>query len=136
MAFRHGRFAEVTVNSVALSSFLDSCDLSMENDTAETTTFGKTWKTHLPGLNGASLSLSGNYDPTASTGPSATLVALLGAAAFPVVVEPGGDVNGQLRHSFNALLTSYSESSPVGDKVTISAEIIVDGAITTTEISS
>lgn len=134
MAFRHGRFAEVTVNSAALSTFCDSVELTMENDTAETTTFGKTWKTHLPGLNGGSVTLSGNYDPTASTGPAAVLEALLGAAAFAVDVYPGGNTSGQRKHAFNALLTSYSETSAVGDKVTFSAELILDGAVTTTTI--
>jgi hypothetical protein len=134
MAFRHGRFAEITVNSVALSTFCDEAELSLENDTAETTTFTKSWKTHIPGLNGGSLSLSGSYDPTASTGPAAVLEALIGAAAFPVVAEMGGNASGQRRHSFNALLTSYSESSPVGDKVIFSAELLADGAVTPTTI--
>lgn len=136
MAFRHGRFAEVTVNSVDLSAFCDEVEFEMENDTAETTTFGKSWKTHIPGLNGANLSMSGNYDPTASTGPAAVLAALLGAAAFPVEVFPGGDAAGQISHAFNALLTSYSESSAVGDKVTFSAGILVDGAVTTSEVGA
>lgn len=132
MAFRHGRNAEVTVNGTSLSAFCDSAEISMENDTAETTTFGKTWKTNIAGLNSGTVSLSGNYDPTAVTGPAAVLQPLLGAAAFPVLFFPGGNVSGQRQHSFNAILTSYGESSAVGDKVTFSADLLVDGVVTTT----
>lgn len=135
MAFRHGKYAEIEVNSVDLSAFCDSADLSIDIDTAETSTFGDTWKSHIAGLAGATVELAGNYDPTATTGPAAVLMALIGAAAFPVVLHPGGDVTGQREHGFNAILTSYSESSPVGDKVTFSAGLLVDGAITTSAVA-
>lgn len=131
MAFRHGKFAEISVNSVDLSAFCDSAELSIDVDTAETSTFGDTYKSHLAGLAGATIELSGNYDPTAVSGPSAVLMALIGAAAFPVEYHPGGNTAGQREHTFNAILTSYSESSPVGDKVTFSASLLVDGAVTT-----
>ena len=130
MAFRHGRMAEITVNTKALSLFCDTADLDINVDTSDVTTFTKTWKVAIPGLIGASLALSGNYDPTATTGPQAVLFPLLGAAAFAVVVEPGGNLTGQVRRSFNALLTSYKESSTVGDKVTFSATLLVTDAIT------
>lgn len=136
MAFRHGKYAEVTVNSVDLSSFSDSVELSIDVDTAETSTFGVDWKTHIPGLAGATVELTGNYDPTATTGPASALSALIGAAPFAVEVHPGGDVNGQIEHTFNAILTNYSESSPVGDKVTFSASLLVTGAVTTVEVGA
>jgi hypothetical protein len=134
MAFRHGKNAAVTVNSVALSSFCDSVDLSRDVDTSETTVFGNDDKTFIPGLRGGNINLSGNYDPTASTGPADVLEGLLGSAPFPVVYEPGGNVAGQRRHSFNAIITNYSENSAVGDKVTFSASMIITGAVTSTTI--
>lgn len=135
MAFRHGRFAEITVNGTALSTFCDSAEINIDVDAAETTTFGKTWKTNIPGLAGGSVTLSGNYDPTASTGPSAVFTGLIGAAAFPVLLHPGGNTSGQIRHSFNAVLTGYSESSAVSDKITFNAELILDGADTITNVA-
>ena len=130
MAFRHGRFAEITVNTKALSLFCDSADLNMDVDIADVTTFTKTWKVGLAGLIGANLELAGDYDPVATTGPQAVLFPLLGAAAFAVVVEPGGNLTGQVRRSFNALLANYKESDKVGDKVTFSATLQVTDAIT------
>lgn len=130
MAFRQGRFAEITVNTKALSTFCDTADLSIDVDTSDTSTFTATWKTALAGLAGGNLSLSGAYDPTATTGPAAVLTALIGAAPFAVVVEPGGNTSGQARRSFNAVLTNYTEGSSVGDKVTFSASLLVTGVVT------
>jgi predicted secreted protein len=130
MAFRHGRLAEITVNTKALSTFCESADLSIDVDTADTSTFTSTWKTALAGLAGGKVDLKGFYDPTATTGPAAVLTALIGTAPFAVLVYPGGNTSGQVSRGFNAILTSYSEGSPVGDKVTFSASLLVTGAIT------
>lgn len=130
MAFRHGRYAEITVNAKDLSAFCDSADLGIDVDTSDTTVFGASWKTAIAGLAGATLELSGDYDPTATTGPAAVLTALIGADPFAVVVYPGGNVSGQVSRSFDAILTKYKESSPVGDKVTFSASLLVTDAIT------
>lgn len=134
MAFRHGSKAELTVNAVALSAFCDSIDLKIDVDTSETTTFGKTWKTHIPGLAGASLDGGGNYDPTATTGPAAVLTALIGADPVAVLYYPGGNVADQVEHSFDAILTSYSESSPVGAQVTFKFTLLVTGADTVSNV--
>lgn len=129
MAFYHGKAAEITVNSKNLSAFCDSADLSIDIDTADTTTFSASWKTALAGLAGGSLELSGNFDPTTTTGPASALTSLIGAAPFAVIYEPAGAAATQSR-TFNAILTSYKESSPVGDKVTFSAGLLVTGAVT------
>ena len=134
MAFRHGKNAELTVNSKALTDFADSVDLKIDVDTADTSVFGLDWKTAIPGMAGANLDGSGNYDPTATTGPQAVLTALIGAAEFPVVWYPGGNSTGQISHTFNALLTSYSESSPAGGKVTFKFSLLASGADTVATI--
>ena len=134
MAFRHGKNAALTVNAVALTAFCDNVGISRDVDTAETSVFGVDDKTFLPGLRGGTLSISGSYDPTVTTGPAAVLEGLLGAAAFTVIFEPGGNTTGQRRHTFSALMTNYSETSAVGDKVTFSGAIIVTGAVTSITI--
>lgn len=136
MAFRHGKWAEITVDGDDLSAFCDSADISIDVDTAETSTFGSSWKTHLAGLAGGEVELAGNYDPTASTGPAAVLMALIGGDAVPIVLYPGGNVSGQRSHTFDAILTNYSESSAVGDKVTFSATLLADGQIVTAAVGA
>ncbi len=129
MSFKHGRAAEITVNSVALSTFCDSADLSIDIDTSDTTTFGASWKRAIAGLAGGSFELAGNFDPTTTTGPASALTSLIGDDPFPVIYEPGGAASNQSR-TFNAILTAYKESSPVADKVTFSATLLIDGAVT------
>lgn len=129
MAFKHGKAAEITVNSVALSAFCDTADLSIDIDTADTTTFGATWKTALAGLAGGTLEIAGSFDPTTTTGPASALTSLIGDDPFAVVYEPAGAAANQSR-TFNAILTSYKESAKVSDKVTFSAGLLVTGAVT------
>lgn len=131
MAFRHGSKAAIYVNGTNLSAYCDEISMSIDIDTAETTTFGKTWKTHLPGVAGGEEEISGSYDPTASTGPQAVLMAVIsGGTAVPIVAFPGGSATGQRTASFNAILTSYEEPSSVSDKVAFSATFLMDGTPT------
>lgn len=133
MAFRHGKNAQITINAVDLSTFCDSLDLAIDVDTADTTTFGSTWKSAIAGLAGAKLELSGAYDPTASTGPASAIFACItGGVAVAVVHKPGGTLTGQRTNSFNAIVTAYSESSPVGGRVGFKAGLLVTGAVTPT----
>jgi hypothetical protein len=132
MAFRHGRWAEITLNSIAMSTFCDTMDLSFDVDTSETTTFTKTAKTYVVGTYGGTCELSGSYDPTASTGPAVTLEALIGAEAVALVAYPGGSATSpaQRKLTANVILTSYKTTSGVGDKVTFSASLLIDGVAT------
>ena len=114
MAFRHGSKASITINSVDLSAYSDNLSLDITPETADTTGFGSTWRTHLPGL-----------------------IASLMAAAGPevaVVDKPGGSGTGQRNNAFNAIVSGYNETSTVDDKVTWSAELTVTGAVTMTTL--
>ena len=131
MAFRHGSKAVITVNAVDLSAYCTSMDLAITQDTGETTAFGSTWKSYIAGTMGGTLSIQGDYDGTVTTGPaSAILLAQATAAAIAVVHKPGGTAVGQRTNSFNAFITSYAESSPVGGVITFKADLLPTGAIT------
>lgn len=135
MAFRHGKNASITINAVDLTTFTDSVDLSIDVDTGDTTALNSTWKSALPGIPGAKLELSGFYDPTASTGPSAALIACItGGTAVAVIHKPGGTATGQRSNTFNAIVTSFAESSPVGGIVKFKAGLLVTGAVTSAVI--
>ena len=126
MAFRHGSKAALTVAAGALATFLTSVDYSTDIDFADTTTFGATWKTGVTGVPSGTLSFSGNYDPTATTGPGAILWPVFTAGtAVTVLFYPGGNVTGQALWTITTggILTSYSESSPVGGQVTFAGTI-------------
>lgn len=135
MAFKHGRAAEVWLGTNNLSGYLDQADKSTDVDTAETTVFGLNWKTYLAGLIGTTLSISGSYDGTSSTGPAALMeTCIANGTAWTWKYFPGGSATGQRSNSFSAFVTNYSESSPVADKVTWSAEILATGTVTSTTL--
>lgn len=136
MSFRHGKFAQISVNSHALSAFCDSADLNVDVDTADASTFGIQWKRNLEGLAGGSVDLGGDYDPTDTTGPAIVLLGLIGGGAVPIILYPGGNEVGQISHTFQGILTNYKESSKVGDKVTFTASIIADDEIETEVIAA
>ena len=131
MAFRHGKNAYVSVNAVDLSTFCDSVDLDYDIDTGDTTTFQSSWKSALGGVPGAKAAIAGKYDPTAGTGPQAVLFPIItGGVAVTIVHRPGGTASGQEQNTFSALITGYSESSPVGGIVSFKAAFMVTGAVT------
>lgn len=128
--FRYGAKALVTVNAVDLSAYCDDASIDVGIDTAETTTFSAAWKTFIEGLAAAKFSLKGNYDPTATTGPAAVLTGLIGGGAKNVVFNPAGTTATELKRTVSAILTGYSETSPVGGKVTFTASFQGTGAVT------
>lgn len=136
MAFVHGKDAAFKIDNASatltdLTAYVDSVDFSQSVDTAESTTMGKEAKTYLVGLSDATMSISGKYDSTASTGPDVTLSGLVGYDT-PVDFEygPEGSANGATKYSGTCILTGYAISAPVGDVVTFTADFQVTGAIT------
>jgi hypothetical protein len=135
VAFKHGKSAELWVGTNNLSTFLDQADKSTDVDTAETTTFGKGWKTYLAGLVGSTLSFSGSYDGVNTTGPASILeTCIANGTAWTWKYFPGGSATGQRLNSFSAFVTNYSESAPVADKVTFSGALIADGTVTSSTL--
>jgi hypothetical protein len=131
VAFRHGSNADLYIGANSIKAFSDSLEFSVDADTAETSTFGNSWKTFLAGMLGGSLSVSGSYDPTTGTGPAAILWACIwGGTPWAMVHFPGGSVAGQRKNAFDGLVANYTESSTTSDRVTFSAEIMVTGTVT------
>jgi hypothetical protein len=129
MAFRHGKNALCMVGGTELGTFCDGLDLSIDVDTADTTAFGAASKSALAGAYGGTLEISGFYDGTASVGPAAVFwAAINGGLPVAIVHKPGGTASGQRTNSFNAIVTNYSESSPVAGIVTFKASLLMTGA--------
>ncbi len=132
MAFRHGKNAGLVLNSVTLTTFITDMETSFDTDLADTTTFTATWKAGLTGISGGKLDISGYYDPTATTGPGAVLFPLLTAGtAVTGLIYPGGTASGQSLYTVTAattngcIVTSYTETSPVGGIVAFKASIAI-----------
>lgn len=131
MAFDHGKDSYFSLEGVNLTTFIDSIEHSPSLDMAETSTMGDEAKTYIPGLSDNTLSISGNFDPTDTTGPDDVLWdAYSGKAPLTFEFGPGGNANGAIKYSGECYVTSYTVSSGVGDKVTFSADIQVTGEVT------
>lgn len=115
MAFTHGKNTSVWWNSADLSGYLDSAGISIDVDTAETTTFGKNWKTHLAGTIGASIPFTGKYDATAGSAIEGQLATDAGVLTYS---PGGGSTIGDRARLASVTSTNYAESAPVGDVVT------------------
>ena len=136
MAFTHGKNIAFKIDNAAgtlqtLTSFVDSVDFNNTVDMAESTTAGAEAKTWLSGQSDATLSISGKYDSTASTGPDVILNGLVGLeTTSSFEYGPEGGTSTKVKYSGECFLTSYVISAPVGDVVSFTADFQITGAIT------
>ncbi len=116
MAFKHGSKAAVWYGGAAMTPYLTSAALSVSVEVGDTTTFGNTWRTMLPGLLSGTYDFEGKYDPA-----EVDIEAKLAAQTETVLtVCPGGSSVGDLARLVPALTTQYGQSSVIDDAVGIS----------------
>jgi hypothetical protein len=141
MAFVHGKNTYIALNDgSSLKNISQYCDnvsgLPGARDLAEVTSFGAGGTQSIPGLENISFSISGNFDPTASTGPHAVLNALrTTAAATAFEYCPQGNTSGNVKFSGSCWMSSYEVESSVDDKVSFKAEFQVEGTVTVGTVS-
>ena len=132
MAFTHGKDSVFKLDNSSgsltdISSYVNSVDFPETADVAETTVLGDDNKTYIVGLKDATLSLAGLWDSTID----GILGAVIGqAATLSFEYSPEGTASGKVKYSGECILTSYAQSSPVGDVVGYSADFQVSAAVT------
>lgn len=134
MASVHGRIASFAVADAGavsrdLSIYTSSTDFPLEVETADDTAYGDADRSFIPGLKNGTMSASGNYDSTVTTGPDVVLFGIR-AIVTTYTYGPEGSTSGKVRYTGSCILTSYSISAPVGDKVAWSAEFQLTGPVT------
>ena len=122
MSFVHGSSTRVYVNGFDLSAFLKSVSGSHEVEAHESTTFGATAKTYMPGLEDATLSAEGLFSGAVGATDAVLHAALRGRSPIVWNWLPSGDVDGGFGYGLLALETSYEIESPVDDLVSVTAE--------------
>jgi len=138
MAFVHGKGGVFKVDNSAgtlstLTSYVDQWSISNSIDMAETTTMGSEVKTFLSGVSDATISVSGLYDSTATTGPDAVLNGLVGLETTSTFeLGPEGSTSGKVKYTGECFLTGYQITDSAGDAVKFTADFQVTGAITKT----
>ena len=121
MAFKHGSRAGVMWNQYDVSGYLRSAELSVEVETGDTTVFGNGWTTALPGIGDATASFEGLYDPTTQ----AHWRDQVGVSSGVLTYAPSGwTAIGDPARLLLGTSTAYAESSPVGDVVSFTWEVM------------
>lgn len=121
MAFKHGKSAAVAWNQYDVTGYLRSAELSVEVEPADTTVFGNGWTTAITGLGDATASFEGLYDPATQ----AHWRDQVGVSSGVLTYAPSGwSAIGDPARMLLGTSTSYAESSPVGDVVSFSWEVM------------
>lgn len=134
--FRHGKGASFELDSTAgslvnLSSGLDDVTLSRDMNPAEVTTFGDNDRNYIVGLRGATISCSGHFS---STHANVLDGIFADATSTSYTFKYNPESTAATRHTLTgeAIMTSLEYGSPVDGKVSMSFELLVTGAVTST----
>lgn len=135
---RHGKSASLWIDSTAgslinLSSGLTDLTLSRSMDPADVTNFASGGnKNYIPGLKGATLSFSGNFSSTHAEKLDG-MFADSDETTFSIEFSPDGSTASG-RHLLKAevWVTSLEYGASVSDKVNMSGEFLISGALTST----
>lgn len=126
----HGKRTVVKLNGVDYSEFANSTDFKDSVEAHENTTYGRDRKTYHSGLGDGTVSVGGFYDNTLVSGPRALFKPLM-ALGEPVefTYRPEGTGTGKAQSLVDVIITSFEESSPVGDMVTWTGELQMTGPL-------
>lgn len=119
MAFVHGRNAVVLLGEYNLTGYCDNIDIPQSMDVAETTAFGNTAKTYIPGLKDSSFSLGGlaDYGANASDVVVQATITNANQTAKIFSMAPNGLTRGNRVWLAQSFSTNYSQAVPVADVV-------------------
>ncbi|XTZ16415.1 hypothetical protein ACQSSU_03155 [Micromonospora echinospora] len=129
MAKQHGRHTYISVGSDDISTMTNTSELTRGAQSHDLTMYGDDYEVHGGGLKNGKFTCGGRYDNTAGTGTAAVFNPLIGETV-EIVRRPEGTGTGKPEQTFDGLLVSYVETSPVADYVAWSAEFTVSGGIT------
>ena len=121
----------VTINSVDLSDHVKSATITYEAEMQDATRMGNTTRVMKPGIKNwsATVELEQDY---AGGSVDATLFALIGAAAFPVIIRPTSAARGAANPEFtgSAVLENYNPiAGTVGDLAVCTASLRSAGVL-------
>lgn len=127
MAEAWGGDSTLSINAQDITTYVKSVEFTLGRAALDVTTKGDDGVTRKGGLVDGSMSVTGMWDDTVTTGSFTVL------SALAVVVPPTSPTafiykpNGTKTYTGTAVLTSYEESSPVDDMVAFTASFAVSG---------
>lgn len=133
MAFAHGKDSVLLITDAAateqdISKYFDNIPPAISRAMSEVSAFGDKGQRFIPGLQGASFDVEGHFDPAIHT----ILSGLFDKEDAPtqLVFGPAGSAVGMPKMSMDCWVSAYNVTAPVGEKVSISATIQMDGHVT------
>ena len=121
--FIHGKGTKTYIDEFDLSDYFNAADSTFAIETADISAFGASSRSFLPGLQTATMGLTGLWSQDATTGSDVVLEALLANATSPlttVAIAAGTIGNKAILMQSDEL--TYNISSPVADVVSVSAD--------------
>lgn len=134
MAKKHGKTTNVKLNAVDISAHTNNTEWNRTGDTHDVTTYKAddtdTAKEYIPGLTDGTVTISGSYDTDVTTGPGSSIEPLIGAAAVAFEYAAEGIGTGKPLRACQVLVSSYTQTAPVADVITWSADLQITGEVT------
>jgi hypothetical protein len=128
MAKVHGKVTFISLDGDDLSQYCDNSELKFEADEHDVTTYGNDGHIFLGGLTSGTVTVSGKYDSTASTGPRAVLLPLRGTVVV-LIHRPEGTGASLPQDEVDVLVKSYVQTHPVADYIMWSVELTMSGDV-------
>lgn len=131
MAVFHFNDASITINSVDLSAWANSVDVTTDVNILDDTHFGDSWEGKIPGMRSWSATVQFSQDFAASA-VDATLWSADATAVTCVFVPTSSAVSATNPSFTGTAIVSYSGpmGDGVGDKATASVSLTGSGALT------
>lgn len=135
MAFSHAKGSYFAIDDSTpslqnISDSVQSVDFSQEIDNPEVTTFTKDDRVYIAGLVGATISISGFFDDSATTGADVVLDGLVGKAVSSTwEYGPEGNASGDIKYSGECFMNSYGISGSVDGVVEFTADFVITAAV-------
>lgn len=124
MSFLTGTSLKIILNQYDITSYFRSLSVAGERSMYDTTVFGSTDKTVIPGIKSGTVSLGGLFEDTATTGaPENVFSAIEGVATVPLLsAYPEGWALGKRAYLLQAHKNNRTIAGVIDDLVSISAE--------------
>jgi len=134
MAKQHGRHTYVSIAAQDISTSCNTSTLERNADTHDTSGYSQDTQTMEGGLLRPTFSCGGVYDTSATAAP-AELSGQEGQT-LAIIYRIAGTGSGKPQAAFDGVLKKYTETAPVADMVSWSAEFDVSGDIDDTAQSA
>lgn len=135
--FRHGKNAAFFLDSTAgtlinYSSGVTSVTVSRSMDPAEVTSYGDNDRVYIPGLRGATISVEGVFSSTHAAKLDGVFASNSTSSRTAEFNPDGSTASGRRLYTAETYMTSLEYGAPVDDAVSLSFELIITGAVTST----